>query len=163
MFNSLFQKRSSDMDMPISLQSSCSYELHCSLQFLPKRKALLQTLFSSSQHIFYIVNVGNYHWICFCLSMKWKRIFSLDSKNGYSTCKSKASEVMRVLQEHFDIRDIEWVHLKSPDQRDGSSCGIFTALNSAFLLKSILEGSFTSDGPTDMKKWGKKTLRKRIN
>ena len=47
-----------------------------------------------------------------------------------------------------------WVSLKSPSQRDGTSCGIFTALISAFLLKSILEGLFTSDGPTDMKKWG---------
>ena len=90
--------------------------------------------------------------------MKWKRIFTLDSLNNDSTCQSKASEVIQVLQEHFEIRDIEWVSLKSPYQRDGTSCGIFTALNSAFLLKSILEGSFTSGGPTDMKKWGNKNF-----
>ena len=63
---------------------------------------------------------------------------------------------MRVLRDHFNICDIKWVNLKSPNQRDGTSCGIFTALNSAFLLKSILEGSFTSAGPTDMEKWGDK-------
>jgi hypothetical protein len=156
MFSSLLQKRSSDMEMPISLQSSCAYELHCSPDFITKHKAMLQNLFSSSQHIFYIVNEDNFHWICLCLSTKLKRIFSLDSQNGFSTCKSKASKVIRVLREHFDICDIEWVHLKSPHQRDGTSCGIFTALNSAFLLKSILEGSFTSAGPTDMKEWGDK-------
>ncbi len=88
--------------------------------------------------------------------MKWKRIFSLDSQNNNSTCQSKASEVIQVLQEYFDIRDIEWVRLKSPHQRDGTSCGIFTALNSAFLLKSILEATVTSDGPTDIEKWGNK-------
>ena len=90
--------------------------------------------------------------------MKWKRIFSLDSQNNNRTCQRKASEEIQVLQEHFDIPDIEWVSLKSPYQRDGTSCGIFTALNSAFLLKSILEGLFTSDGPTDMKKWGNKNF-----
>jgi hypothetical protein len=43
---------------------------------------------------------------------------------------------------------------------DGSSCGIFTALNSAFLLKSILEESFTSRGPApaDMKRWENKNF-----
>ena len=157
LFESLLQKRSSNLDMQISLQSSLAYELLCSGNYSKRRKLSLQKLFSSSQHnIFFIVNVGNYHWICLCLSMKWRRIFSLDSKNGYSTCQSKASEVMRVLRDHFNIRDIEWVHLKSPHQRDGTSCGIFTALNSAFLLKSILKGSFTSAGPTDMKEWGDK-------
>jgi hypothetical protein len=91
--------------------------------------------------------------------MKWKRIFSLDSQNNNRTCQRKASEVIKVLQEHFDIRDIEWVRLKSPHQKNGTSCGIFTALNSAFLLKSILEGSFTSaGGPADMKKWGNKNF-----
>ena len=154
MFSSLLEKRSSDMEMPISLQSSCAYELHCSPHFITKHKAMLQNLFSSSQHIFYIVNEDNHHWICLCLSTKWRRIFSLDSKNNNSTCQSKANKVIRVLREHFDICDIEWVNLKSPHQRDGSSCGIFTALNSAFLLKSILEGSFTSAGPTNMKEWG---------
>ena len=92
--------------------------------------------------------------------MEFKRIFSVDSQNIYSTGQSKANEVIRVLQEHFNIRDIEWVSLKSPDQKDGTSCGIFTALNSAFLLKSILEGTFTSCGPTDMKKWGNKNFTK---
>ena len=82
----------------------------------------------------------------------------MDSQNNDSTCQRKASEVIQVLQEHFDIRDIEWVRLKPPYQRDGTSCGIFTALNSAFLLKSILEGTFTSGGPTDMKKWGNKNF-----
>ncbi len=146
------------MDMQISLRSSLAYTLLSSRQFLakPERKVSLQKMFSSSQHIFYIVNVDNYHWICLCLSMKWKRTFSLDSKNGYKDCQSKASEVIQVLQEHFDIPDIEWVRLKSPHQRDGSSCGILTALNSAFLLKPILEGTFTSGGPTDMEKWENK-------
>ena len=97
MFKSLLQKRSSDTDMPISLESSCAYKLHCSPQFITKRKATLQKLFSSSQHIFYIVNVDNYHWICLCLSTKLKRIFSLDSQNGVSTCQSKASEVFAIL------------------------------------------------------------------
>ena len=94
--------------------------------------------------------------------MKWKRIFSLDSQNIYSTGQSKASEVIRVLRDHFNIRDIKWVNLKSPHQRDGTSCGIFTALNSAFLLKSILEGSFTSGGPApaDMKRWENKNFTK---
>jgi hypothetical protein len=95
--------------------------------------------------------------------MKWRRIFSLDSKNGYSTWKTKAIEVIRVLRDHFNIDDIEWFNLKSPPQNDDSSCGIFTALNSAFLLKSILEGSFTKDGPADMKRWRIKTLRRRTN
>ena len=91
--------------------------------------------------------------------MKWKRIFSLDSQNNYTNCKSKASRVIRVLQEHFDIPEIEWVRLKSPHQRDGTSCGIFTALNLAFLLKSNLEGTtFTSGGPIDMEKWGNKNF-----
>jgi hypothetical protein len=92
--------------------------------------------------------------------MKWRRIFSLDSKNGYSTCQIKASKVIRVLRDHFNIDDIKWVYLKSPNQKDGTSCGIFTALNSAFLLKSIMEGSFTSDGPApaDMKRWENKNF-----
>ena len=160
MIRSLLQKKSSDMDMQISLRSSLAYTLLCNPEYLakPLRKASLQKMFSSSQYIFYIVNVDNHHWICLCLSINWKRIFSLDSQNNDSTCQSKASEVIQVLQEHFDIRDIEWVRLKSPYQRDGTSCGIFTALNSAFLLKSILEGSFTSGGPTDMKKWGNKNF-----
>jgi hypothetical protein len=159
MFESLLQKkRSSEIDMPISLQSSCAYELHCSPQFITKCKLSLHKLFSSSQHIFYIVNEDNAHWICLCLSMKWRRIFSLDSKNGYSNCQSKASKVIRVLGDHFNIHDIEWVRLKSPHQKDGTSCGIFTALNSAFLLKSILEGSFTTDGPADMKRWENKNF-----
>jgi hypothetical protein len=88
--------------------------------------------------------------------MELQRIFSLDSQNRYSTGQSKASEVIRVLQEHFDIHDIKWVCLKPPNQRDGTSCGIFTVLNSAFLLKSILECTFTTDGPTDIEKWGNK-------
>jgi hypothetical protein len=92
--------------------------------------------------------------------MKWRRIFSLDSKNGYSTCQSKASKVIRVLRDHFNIDDIKWVYLKYPDQKDGTSCGIFTALNSAFLLKSILDSSFTSDGPADMKRWENKNFTK---
>ena len=160
MFSSLLEKRNSDMEMPISLQSSCAYELHYSPDFITKHKAMLQNLFSSSQHIFYIVNKDNHHWICLCLSTKLKRIFSLDSQNNDSTCQSKANKVIRVLREHFDICDIEWVSLKSPHQRDGTSCGIFTALNSAFLLKSILEGSFTSAGPTNMKEWGDKIFTK---
>jgi hypothetical protein len=92
--------------------------------------------------------------------MKWRRIFSLDSKNGYSTCQIKASKVIRVLRDHFNIDDLKWVYLKSPNQKDGTSCGIFTALNSAFLLKSIMEGSFTSDGPApaDMKRWENKNF-----
>jgi hypothetical protein len=159
MFKSLLQKRSSNLDMQISLESSLAYELLSSGKYSKRRKLSLQKLFSSSQHnIFFIVNVRNNHWICLCLSMKWKRIFSLDSQNIYSTGQSKASEVIRVLRDHFNIRDIEWVYLKSPNQRDGTSCGIFTALNSAFLLKSILEGSFTSGGPApaDMKRWENK-------
>jgi Ulp1 family protease len=159
MFRSLLQKRSSEMQ--IRLQSSLAYladyeRINQGVEYSVKRKASLQEMFSSSQHIFYIVNVDNNHWICLCLSMELQRIFSVDSQNSYNTGQSKASEVIRVLREHFDIRDIEWVRLISPHQRDGYSCGIFTALNSAFLLKSILEGSFTSDGPTDIKKWGNK-------
>jgi hypothetical protein len=90
--------------------------------------------------------------------MKWRHIFSLDSKNNNSTCQKQASKVIRVLRDHFNICDIEWVYLKSPHQRDGTSCGIFTALNSAFLLKSILEGSLTSRGPADMKRWENKNF-----
>jgi hypothetical protein len=159
LFESLLQKRSSNLDMQISLQSSLAYELLCSGNYSERLKLSLQKLFSSSQHnIFFIVNVGNYHWICLCLSMKWKRIFSLDSKNNNITCRSQASKVIRVLGDHFNIDDIKWVYLKSPNQNDGTSCGIFTALNSAFLLKSILEGSFTSRGPApaDMKRWENK-------
>ena len=164
MFRSLLENGRSEMK--IILQSSLAYDKDYEKInngreiYRVKRKASLQKMFSSSQYIFYIVNVDNYHWICLCLSMKWKRIFTLDSQNNDSTCQRKASEVIQVLQEHFDIRDIEWVRLKSPYQRDGTSCGIFTALNSAFLLKSILEGTFTSGGPTDMKKWGNKNFTK---
>ena len=91
--------------------------------------------------------------------MKWKRIFSLDSKNNNITCQSKASEVIRVLRNHFNIDDIEWFNLKSPPQNDDCSCGIFTALNSAFLHKSILEGSFTKDSPTHIEQRRNKNFR----
>ena len=164
MFRSLLENGRSEMK--IILQSSLTYvkdyeKINKGEEiYRVKRKASLQKMFSSSQYIFYIVNANSNHWICLCLSMEFKRIFSVDSQNIYSTGQSKANEVIQVLQEHFNIRDIEWVSLKSPDQKDGTSCGIFTALNSAFLLKSILEGTFTSGGPTDMKKWGNKNFTK---
>jgi Ulp1 family protease len=45
--------------------------------------------------------------------------------------------------------------LKSPYQDDGYSCGIFSALNASFFLKTILEGSMTENGP-DVTNWSKK-------
>ena len=83
MFRSLLENGRSKMQ--ISLQYSLAYHtVYVRInepggEYQVKRKASLQKLFTSSQHIFYIVNIENCHWICLCLSMKLKRIFSVDS------------------------------------------------------------------------------------
>jgi Ulp1 family protease len=89
--------------------------------------------------------------------MESKRIFSLDSKNSYTECRDKANLVIEALKKNFDI-DLQWVHLRSPSQRDGYSCGIFAALNAAFMLQSILEGSFTEKGPATLETWSRKVF-----
>ena len=147
----------------ICLRSSLDYEyLYESVpgrggkyteRYLKKWKDMI----NSNDYIFYIVNVDNNHWICLCISMIHKRIFSVDSQNDRRVGKEKAVNVIKVWRELFDI-ELESVQLVSPPQRDGNSCGVFTFLNAAFLLKSILEGSFSFDGPNNMGKWSERVF-----
>ena len=157
MFSSLLEKTSSEVK--ISLRTSWDYQnVYVRRGVSERNKVSLNKMFSSKEYIFYIVNIKNCHWICLCISMLWKRIFTVDSMNSRDTCKKKADEVSHVLRTDFGIRDMEWVHLKSPDQRDSSNCGIFAALNAAFLFKSILNGSFTFRGPENMEQWSAKAF-----
>ena len=142
----------------ICLRSSLDYEnLYESIpgrggEYTERGLKKWQNMINSNDYIFYIVNVENDHWICLCISMIHKRIFSMDSQNRKSVGKQKADNVIKAWRDQFKI-ELEWVHLQSPEQRDGSNCGVFTFLNAAFLLKSILEGSFSCDGPKDIGKW----------
>jgi len=160
MFSSLFSKKGR-FGMNIRLRSSLDFEtFYITLPNSkdgcpPRRMKSVETMLRNSQYIIYLVNVDNGHWICLCISMESKRIFSLDSMNSYTTCRDKANLVIEALKKNFDI-DLQWVHLRSPSQRDGNSCGIFAALNAAFMLQSILEGSFTEEGPATLEKWSRK-------
>jgi Ulp1 family protease len=111
-------------------------------------------LIKKNDYVIYTVNIGNYHWICLCIAMVWKKVFTLDSFNDYDKCKKKANLVIDVLNAHYN-EELTWVKLKSPSQDDGCSCGIFSALNASFFLKTILEGSMTENGP-DVTNWSKK-------
>jgi hypothetical protein len=83
MFRSLLENGRSEMQ--IRLQSSLAYLTDYVRinnprgEYSVKRKTSLQDMFSSSQHIFYIVNINNYHWICLCLSIKLERKEQLQS------------------------------------------------------------------------------------
>ena len=142
----------------ICLRSSLDYEnLYESIpgrggKYTERGLKKWQNMINSNDYIFYIVNVDNDHWICLCISMTHKRIYSMDSQNKKRVGKEKADNVIKAWRDQFKI-ELEWVHLQSPEQRDGSNCGVFTFLNAAFLLKSILEGSFSCDGPKDIGKW----------
>jgi hypothetical protein len=160
MFSSLFSKKGGS-EMNIRLRSSLDFEtFYITLPNSkegcpPRRMKSVETMLLNSQYIIYLVNVDNSHWICLCISMESKRIFSLDSMNSYTTCRDKANLVIKALKTNFGI-DLQWVHLRSPSQRDGNSCGIFAALNAAFMLQSILEGSFTEEGPATLREWSRK-------
>jgi Ulp1 family protease len=88
--------------------------------------------------------------------MVWKKIFSLDSFYNKDYCAGKVELVIQYLRTHHSV-DLEWVHLQSPNQKDGFNCGIFCAMNATFFLKSILEDSFTAEGPGD-KYWSTKNF-----
>jgi Ulp1 family protease len=111
-------------------------------------------LIKKNDYIIYTVNIDNTHWVCLCIAMVWKKVFTLDSFNAYDKCKSKANLVIDVLKAQYN-EELTWVKLKSPYQDDGYSCGIFSALNASFFLKTILEGSMTENGP-DVTNWSKK-------
>ena len=146
------------VEVKICLRSSLDYDnLYVSIpgrggKYTERGLKKWENMINSNHYIFYIVNVNNGHWICLCISMIHKLIFSMDSQNRKSVGKEKADNVIKVWQDLFKI-ELKWVHLQSPDQRDGNNCGVFTFLNAAFLLKSILEGSFSCDGPKDIGKW----------
>ena len=147
--------------MNIRLRSSLDFEtfyitlLNSKDGCPPRRMNSVETMLRKSKYIIYLVNVDNYHWICLCISMESRRIFSLDSMNRFDTCRDKANLVIEALKTNFGI-DLKWVSLRSPSQMDGSSCGIFAALNAAFMLQSILEGSFKEGGPATIEKWSMK-------
>lgn len=93
------------------------------------------------------VNIADSHWICYCVSTSWQRIFIFDSYNN----KRTASEVGEALCKYYKkyVRlDFEWILLPSRKQgADCVSCGLFTILNATIFLKSITEGSMSPEGP----------------
>ena len=151
MFSALLSNHKGSQ-LKIAFRSSLAFVSQFVQRYRHSRKYV--DLIKNNDYVIYTVNIGNYHWICLCIAMVWKKVFTLDSFNDYDKCKSKANDVIDVLKAHYN-EELTWVRLKSPSQDDGCSCGIFSALNASFFLKTILEGSMTENGP-DVKNWSKK-------
>jgi len=153
MFRSLLSKHG-ESTTKIALRSCHAFKTQFERSHTNRKR--LTDLISTNQYIIFIVNVGNSHWICICIAMVWKKIFSLDSLYNKDYCAGKVELVIQYLRTHHSV-ELKWVHLKSPRQKDSVSCGIFCAMNATFFLKSILEGSFTAEGPGD-KDWSTKNF-----
>lgn len=81
------------------------------------------------------INVNGNHWVCSMIDLQKNKIFYLDS-----LCRTKNSPVaFRFMQRLKDYviqesggalgKDIEMIHLESPQQSNGYDCGIFTLMN----------------------------------
>jgi hypothetical protein len=151
MFSALLSNHKGSQ-LKIAFRSSLTFVTQFMQQY--RKRIKYDDLIKKNDYIIYTVNIGNTHWICLCIAIVWKKVFTLDSFNSYDTCKSKANLVIDFLKAHYN-EELTWVHLRSPSQADGCSCGIFSALNASFFLKTILEGSMTENGP-NVTNWSKK-------
>lgn len=81
------------------------------------------------------INVNGNHWVCSMIDLQKNKIFYLDS-----LCRTKNSPTaFRYMQRLKDYviqesggslgKDIEMIHLESPQQSNGYDCGIFTLMN----------------------------------
>ncbi|KAL6935298.1 hypothetical protein ACO0R3_000340 [Hanseniaspora guilliermondii] len=81
------------------------------------------------------INVNRNHWVCSMIDLQKNKIFYLDS-----LCSTKNSPIaFRFMQRLKDYviqesggslgKDLEMIHLESPQQSNGYDCGIFTLMN----------------------------------
>ena len=112
----------------------------------------LATIFSK-RFFFFPLNVNSNHWILMVASIETKEVFIVDSKNSTGRLSSY-SYLVSILLKYFQYKSTlpdsgflfnekEWSIKSLPcaEQKDGSSCGIFTFLNAAKLMKQIHENT----------------------
>jgi Ulp1 family protease len=108
----------------------------------------LSTIFSKRFFLFPLI-VNSNHWILMVASIETKEVFIVDSKNSTGRLSSY-SYLVSILLKYFKYKstlpgcgfvfnESEWSIKSLPcaEQKDGSSCGIFTFLNAAKLMKQI--------------------------
>ena len=94
----------------------------------------LATIFSK-RFFFFPLFVNNNHWILMVASIETKEVFIVDSKNSTGRLSSY-SYLVSILLKYFQYKS---TLPDSAEQKDGSSCGIFTFLNAAKLMKQIFD------------------------
>ena len=106
------------------------------------------TTFPNSSFGVFIINLGQVHWICACVSRKMQRIYIMDSYNdeNMKTCE----ELNAYFSKYFGWKKFKTVLVICPYQNDSVSCGLFTIINAIVFLKSIITGDFQKEGP----EWG---------
>ena len=106
------------------------------------------TTFPNSSFGVFIINLGQVHWICACVSRKMQRIYIMDSYNdkNMKTC----DELNAYFSKYFGWKKFKTELVICPYQEDSVSCGLFTIINAIIFLKSIITGDFKIDGP----EWG---------
>ena len=109
----------------------------------------LQANFKDCDFNLYIINLGNYHWLCACAPMnaslpsKEKKIYFLDAMNDTATAKQQGQLLVKFFEDKLQLPGYKPVLLPSSSQNnDGCTCGLFTILNATLVLKSISQGSF---------------------
>ena len=109
----------------------------------------LQTRFKECDFSLYIINLGDYHWLCACapmsvsLSPKDKIIYFLDSMNEKATATHQGQFLVKFFEDKLQLPGYKPILLPSSSQNnDGCTCGLFTILNATIVLKSISQGRF---------------------
>lgn len=81
------------------------------------------------------INVNGNHWVCAMVDLQKDKIFYLDSlcttKNSPTAFRYMQRLKDYVIQESGGAlgKDLEMIHLESPQQSNGYDCGIFTLMN----------------------------------
>ena len=109
----------------------------------------LQARFKECDFSLYIINLGDYHWLCACapmsvsLSPKDKIIYFLDSMNEKATATHQGQFLVKFFEDKLQLPGYKPILLPSSSQNnDGCTCGLFTILNATIVLKSISQGRF---------------------
>lgn len=124
--------------------SSFLYERH--IKNAAKESNSFNSKFLKGGFVIFVINLSGTHWICACVARNMKCIYILDSLNTEPTHVS--DDIKSYLRKYLKLKDnFETVYLKSPDQEDGRSCGLFTIVNASIFLQSIVTGKFPAKGP----------------
>ena len=99
---------------------------------------------SPTSDIFLPINVGRYHWVCILIHMRTRTILCYDPQGRTASLASLELHGQRIATEIFP--GFRVLNSTKPQQKDGTSCGIFVAL--------VLYNSVHSTPWTDFSEFG---------